>query len=280
MSGTSRHALTSEMVHGINLLVRDGDARRTIVFLHGIGGGAMSFADLFLRWPDGPRLVAWDAPGYGPSKPIDKPWAAAKDYAAVLRFVFDGLGLESADVVAQSLGCIVAGSFATRYKERARQLVLIAPAHGYREAPGALTPALAQRLADFAREGSAVFASKRAPRLVHEPERKPEIVAAVRDVMATLRDPGHTDAVRLLAGGDVPTQLGRSTQPTLLISGAEDQVTLLAGTRNLHAVLSARPGSTGVRSDLVVIPDAGHAVILEAPDAVIGAATRFLGGAS
>jgi pimeloyl-ACP methyl ester carboxylesterase len=280
MSGTSRHALTTDVVHGINLLVRAGDATRTIVFLHGVGGRATSFADVFQRWPDGPRLIAWDAPGYGPSKAINKPWATAKDYAAVLRLVFDGLGLERADVVAQSLGCIIAGSFSTRHKERVRRLVLIAPAHGYRMPTDQLTPALTQRAADFTREGAAAFATKRAPRLVHAADRKPEVVAAVRDVMATLTDPGHTDAVRVLAGGDLPTHLARSTQPTLLISGADDQVTPLSGTRELLTVLQQRSLAQGGHADLVVIPDAGHAVYLEAPDAVVGAIASFLGGAS
>jgi pimeloyl-ACP methyl ester carboxylesterase len=280
MSGTSRHALTNDVVHGVNLLVRDGDAARTVVFLHGIGGRARSFADVFQRWPDGARLIAWDAPGYGPSKPIGKPWAAAKDYAAILRLVMDDLSIETADVVAQSLGCIVAGSFATRHKDRVRRLVLIAPAHGNREPAGSLTQALAQRAADFTLEGAAAFAAKRAPRLVHAPELKRDIVVAVRDVMATLTDPGHTDAVRLLAGGDLPAHLARSTQPTLLLSGEDDQVTPLAGTKQLHDVLRARPLSQQIRADLVVIPDAGHAVYLEAPDAVIGAISSFLGGTS
>jgi pimeloyl-ACP methyl ester carboxylesterase len=98
--------------------------------------------------------------------------------------------------------------------------------------------------------------------------------------MATLTDPGHTDAVRLLAGGDLPTHLARTTQPTLLISGAEDQVTPLDGTQKLHAVLRARALAQPTQTDLVVIPDAGHAVYLEAPDAVVGAITSFLGGSS
>jgi pimeloyl-ACP methyl ester carboxylesterase len=280
MSTNTRHALVNETVDGIDVVMRDGDAARTIVFLHGIGGSAETFADLFRRWPDGPRLIAWDAPGYGASKPVGKAWATAKDYATILRHVFDALELARADIVAQSLGCIIAGSFATRHKERVRRLVLLAPAHGYATAPNMLTPALTQRIDDFRREGAVAFASKRAPRLVHTPERKPEIVAAVRDVMASLTDPGHTDAVRLLSGGELPDHLARSAQPTLLISGAEDQVTPLSGTKQLHEILRARKLTPPVRADLQVIPDAGHAVYLEAPDVVIGAITSFLGGAS
>ena len=54
----------------------------------------------------------------------------------------------------------------------------------------------------------------------------------------------------------------------------------VAGTRSLHDVLRARTSIGETQPDLMIIPDAGHAVYLEAPDAVIGAATRFLGGAS
>ncbi len=273
-----RTDLRQDTVAGVDLLVREGAPEHTIVLLHGIGGRASSFAPLMRAWPKGPRMIAWDAPGYGRSPPLKMDWPLPDDYVWRLMAVIDELRLSRIHLIGQSLGALIAGDFAQRPK--IGRLVLMSPALGYGVPRGGpLTEALAKRCADFDTEGAAAFAAKRAARLVHDARRKPEIAEAVQTAMASLCDPGHVQAVRMLASGDLLAAAAKILCPVLLINGAQDVVTPVEGSRRLLSVLQARPRTPGLSEDLAVIEDAGHAVYLEQTAAVIAKAASFLGGA-
>ncbi len=264
----------------VDVLIRDGDAARTIVLLHGIGGRAESFAELMRRWPAGPRLVAWDMPGYGESKRFSRGgWTNATNHSAVLVSLIAELGASRVDIVGQSLGGLIAAYAAAVFPEFRvhRRLVLLSPALGYSAPPvDPLPPALVQRVADFRAEGAAAFAAKRAPRLVFDAANRPEIVEKVRASMASLSDDGHTDAVQVLAGGDLLALAPHIPGRVLLLSGIEDVVTPTAGTRGLLAEFAKRQRAPDVSEQLIEIPSAGHAAYLERPDDVIGSIATFL----
>jgi pimeloyl-ACP methyl ester carboxylesterase len=273
--------LSAAEAAGIRLLVRDGAPERTVVLLHGIGGRASSFVDVMRRWPAGPRVIAWDAPGYGSSPPVASAWPRAEDYAAALARVCDALACEAIDLAGQSLGALIAGAFAVRHPARLRRLVLISPAQGYSVEPDAALPqTLADRSRAFTTAGPERFAAARARHLVHDAARKPGVVAAVRDAMATLTEPGHTQAVRMLASGNLAARAAEIRHATLLVSGAEDLITPLSGTRALFARLQSRPRASGMTVQLHVIENAGHAVYLEAPDELARIMSSFLAGAT
>ena len=70
----------------------------TVIFLHGIGGGAESFAhqvDAFAA--AGYQAVAWDMPGYGSSPPLDV--VTFPELCDALAGVFDDLSVAAAHVV-------------------------------------------------------------------------------------------------------------------------------------------------------------------------------------
>lgn len=275
------HELTPRRAAGIDLLVRDGEADRTIVLLHGIGGRASSFAEAMRRWPAGPRLIAWDQPGYGNSEPHSSAWPTASDYGNTLARVLDALDLRSVDLLGQSLGALIAATFAFQQPSRVKRLALVSPAHGY-DVPvgGPLTPALAQRIADFQREGAAAFADKRAPRLVFEPERKPAVTRIVRDTMATLTEPGHTQAVNVLASGDIETALDKITHAIFFYSGTQDVVTPHNATRALFEAASRSRHRDTIATRMGFIPNAGHALYLEEPAIFASTLSGYFGGAS
>lgn len=277
------NTLTSACVGGVDLLVRHGDAARTIIFLHGIGGRASSFAAVMQRWPVGPRLIAWDMPGYGGSTPLEVTWSTPRHYAARLVGLIEDLNAMPCDLIGQSLGGLIAGYAAAvmpAYRVH-RRLVLVSPALGYK-APQTypLPPALAQRLDDFEREGPEAFAAKRAARLVFDATNRPGPTAQVRAAMATLTREGHRAAVQALAAGDLLTMAASIAGEVLLLSGSDDVVTPLAGTKELHGRLAARSRTAGTSERVVEIPRTGHAAYLEAPDAFLAAVTAFLDGAA
>jgi pimeloyl-ACP methyl ester carboxylesterase len=273
---------TSRCVAGIDLLEREGDAARTIVFLHGIGGRASSFTDVMKRWPLGPRLIAWDMPGYGGSKPLTAKWATPRHFARRLVDLIEALNAQGCDLVGQSLGGLIAGTAAAVLPEYRvhRHLVLVSPALGYK-APQTypLPSGLAQRLEDFEREGAEAFAAKRAARLVFDAAQKVGATEQVKAAMASLTSAGHRAAVQALASGDLLGTAPSIPGSVLLIAGSEDIITPLSGTKGLLTELAKRPRLACVSETLIELPRAGHAAYLEAPDEFVAAIATGLGGA-
>jgi pimeloyl-ACP methyl ester carboxylesterase len=266
---------------GIHFLVRPGDTDQTVVLLHGIGGHASGFAGVMHHWPAGPRILAWDAPGYGSSRPVAGEHPSPDVYARALAIALDELGIARVSIMGQSLGALFAGAFASLFPDRVRKIVLMCPALGYHSPEGGPLPdGLARRLTDYETEGAAAFAAARASRLVNDPLRKPDVVESVRASMAAIGAAGHAQAVHALAQGDLVAAAASWPHPVMLLAGADDQITPLAGTDQLFTTLRARPRKAGIREQLHIISDAGHAVFLEHPAEVAASASSFLGGAA
>jgi pimeloyl-ACP methyl ester carboxylesterase len=235
----------------------------TLLLLHGIGSNALSFAALLAELPADWRVIAWNAPGYGRSKPLPKPWPVARDYAETLGMLVDHLDLRDFLLVGHSLGALMAASFALLQPQRIRRLVLTAPAIGHGVVPGSeLSAASLARITDLARMGAEALAIARAPRLVFEPERHPAMVAQVAGAMAKVDLAGYTQASRMLSSGRLLDDAARLPVMTDVVYGAQDLVTPPENARQVHQALPpARCGSINE------IPDTGHALYLQTPAA-------------
>jgi pimeloyl-ACP methyl ester carboxylesterase len=262
---------------GVDMLTQGGNYRSLdAVFLHGIGGRASSFLPVFAAWAKPARLIAWDAPGYGGSDLLADDAPSPGDYGRRLAEALASHVGAPLHVVGQSLGALFAAAFALAHPERVCTLTLVCPAHGYGQPRGQLTEALTQRLADVAAQGSQDFAATRAHRLVHDPERKPEVVAAIREAMGSISEAGHRAAVHALAQGDLAADCARLTCPVHVLAGADDVITPLAGSLRLFDVLRTRPRGPAVAERLTVIGDAGHGLLQEHPAAVASALESFM----
>jgi len=243
-----------------------------VVCLHGIGSDATSFDALAAHLPDGWRVIAWNAPGYGLSAPMDIDWPVASDYAAALAGFLDTLDLGRVTVIGHSLGTLMGAAFAVACPERVERLALLACAQGYGIAPGAAMPEKVQaRIDDLERLGAPAFAAARAARLVHAPEAHPALVAQVEAAMARVRLPGYAQAVRMLAAGDLAADAARLACPTAVLVGAEDVVTPPAQSRAVHAALPAI-----ARGHLHELPGLGHALHQQGPEAVAACLAAFM----
>jgi pimeloyl-ACP methyl ester carboxylesterase len=248
---------------GVEVLRRAGlQSGIPIVLLHGVGSNASSFAPLMEALDPALDVYAWDAPGYGASRPLTMESPHPSDYADALTDVLDVLDLGRVVLVGHSLGSLFAGSFAATRPARVAALALLSPALGYRVATdGVLPPNVQGRIDDIERLGPEVFATSRAARLVYSPETKPEVLSRVRSAMAALNKTGYAQAVRALGHGDLLADAARIAAPTLVAIGAEDAVTPPAGARALHAALS-NP------REYQEFAATGHALPQEAPIAV------------
>ncbi|MEM8914838.1 MAG: alpha/beta hydrolase [Pseudomonadota bacterium] len=268
MTDGSSTALRHHDLGDVTFLERKGEGR-TVVFLHGIGSNSDSFAPLFEQFPEGPRLIAWNAPGYLSSKPLAPAAPTAQDYAAALERFFDSLCLSEATLAGHSLGTLIAARFALRAPNRVSSIVLVAAARGYGVKPGEpLPPSAAKRLDDLGKQGPAAFAEERAPRLVFQPERNPSVVALVRKEMARINPDGYAQAVHMLASGNLAEDVAQLHQKPGFIIGAEDQITPMDQT---NLAMRAWAEANGTMPRCISIAGAGHAVYGQATHAFMDA---------
>jgi pimeloyl-ACP methyl ester carboxylesterase len=258
-------------VAGIDVLRRAGGTdAASLVLLHGIGSNASSFVPLMAALPAAFDVVAWNAPGYAASKPLDPTQPLPSDYAAALLRLLDALAIEQVILCGHSLGALFAASFAARYPSRVRALALMSPALGYRVTPGQSLPANVQaRIDEIETLDLETFAAKRAPRLVHAPQDKPLIVAAVRDAMAAVDRRGYVQAVHALGAGDLLADAAALSAPCSVAVGAEDVITPPANARNAYAALRH-----GVAFHEIAC--AGHAMPQENPAAAAAVLTDLM----
>jgi len=237
-----------------------GDA--TLVLAHGIGSGSASWLmqlEAAQRKP-GVRLIAWEAPGYGRSSPVMPENSDAGDYAGRLWAWLDALKIDHpVTLVGHSLGALMLARAALQQPARVARLVLLAPAQGYARASAQDRAAkLADRLTTLNTLGLAGMAQKRGAAML-SPEADPELVRYVQAVMAGLHPAGYAQAVHLLVGGDLLTDLVQLRCPVVVASGQLDTITPPEGCQKVATTAGVRWTDLG---------QAGHACALDAPDRV------------
>ena len=259
---------------GISYLQRPG-AGPLVMALHGIGSNAHSFAPFFDGFGGQGHLVAWNAPGYLDSAPLAADWPVAGDYAEALERFADSQQIEQMILLGHSLGCLVAAAFVRRCPDRVRQLVLASPALGYQIPVGGTLPETAEnRLRELAEKGPQEFARARSARLVHAPEKNPQLVAAVSQEMARINPSGYGQAVRMLASGDLIADLAAAAIRPGFITGLGDLVTPPEQTYRGVAALADQLGHT---PPVAEIAGAGHAVYMQKPAEFLASFKKLAG---
>lgn len=229
-----------------------------LVLIHGAGGNLMHWPGELRRLP-GRTVYALDLPGHGASGGAGRTDIGA--YAEVVLGFIDALGLQGAPpfvLVGHSMGGAIAQEFALRYPGRLAGLVLVGAGARLRVAPQVLTGILSDYAGTTALLAQWTHGEHVDPNLLRLYTRR------LREVPAQII---HGDFIACDAF-DRRADVGRIASPTLIVCGAADRMTPLKFSQYLHEKL---PGSR-----LVVLPDAGHMVMLEQPTAVSEAVARFL----
>jgi pimeloyl-ACP methyl ester carboxylesterase len=245
-------------------------AAPALLLLHGIGSGSLSWTAQLEELPTrGFRVIAWDAPGYSGSDPLEAEVPAAADYAEVLAAFVAALGLERFSLVGHSLGALMAAAFCRLPgADRLERLVLASPAAGYGAAPAETRQRKTEeRLAALARLGPIGLAQERAAVLL-SPAASTEAVERVRAVMRALHPEGYAQAVRMLGRTDIFAEAPYIDVSTLVLCGGADTVTPEAGCRRVAAAI---PGAI-----YESLPGLGHASYVEDPSRFDAALLRFI----
>jgi pimeloyl-ACP methyl ester carboxylesterase len=249
----------------LRYLVREGEGP-TLVLVHGFGGAASNWDALLPHLDPGRRLIVPDLPGHGRSSPLPAV-PSLGPFADRLALLVDREDAWPAVVVGHSMGALVALRLARQRPEGVAALVLAAAA-GVTSAtrgarvyltidalvrPGRLIARRRGAVARSARLRSAVFGYWGA---ADPPALSPEAVEGLLAGSAL-----HTDLTSVVAAlvlEDPRPDLDRVRCPTLLLWGAQDRQTPLS---------DAFDYARRLRAELRVIPDCGHLLIAERPDA-------------
>lgn len=242
--------------------------RPVVLMLQGLGCDANGWTLQRVALQRSYRCIALDNRGVGSSGAPPGPYSI-EQMARDARDVLDAEQAARAHVIGLSMGGVVSQLFAIKYPERVRSLVLAATAgrhHGWRIELLARWEYLA------ARYGMAKVASEVAPWFVGERARRllgPGITLAIRTILPRN---ARAFASQIEAILEVPDELrryhGSVKAPTQILVGALDTLTPPDDARELAARLP--------HCELTVIPEAGHALIAEAPMQFNRCVLRFL----
>ncbi len=229
-----------------------------LILVHGAGGNLMHWPGELRRLP-GHAVYALDLPGHGRSRGAGRSEIGA--YAEVVRGFAERLEPELGRpfvLTGHSMGGAIAIEFALRYPGRLAGLILVGTGARLRVAPQILEGILA----DFAGTTELLTAWTHAE--TTEPNLRRLYLRRLREV-----DPRvlHGDFAACDAF-DRRTDIGRIAVPTLILCGSADRMTPVKYSQYLHEQIAG--------SQLVVVPDAGHMVMLEQPRLVARAVAAFL----
>ena len=244
----------------------------TAVVLHGFTGSAAAMAPLTGRLPD--PVLALDLPGHG-AGPISEDRADYTMAAAVAGVVSATSHLERFTLAGYSLGGRVALRVALAHPDRVAALALIGARPGINDpAERAERIAADEALADrIESEGIEWFADFWADQPLFATQRhrlSAQQRAELRAQRAACDPRGLALSLRGMGTGaaePVGCQLGKLSMPCVLIAGADD--TKFAAIA--HQMATAIP-----QVKVCLIPDAGHAAHLEAPDATVAAVVQCI----
>lgn len=241
----------------------------TIVFLHGALHDH-SVWTLAARWfaHHGYSALALDLPGHGRSSgPALESIEAMADW---LLAVLDGAGVEQASLVGHSMGSLVALEAAARAPKRARHLVMVGTAY-----PMVVSPALLEAAAN---DPQAAIAS------VNTWSHSTHAAKPSYPGPGAWLHGGNVALMRRMQRADPTTNLfltdfgacnayaggieaaARIACPTTIAVGRSDQMTTAKDAATIADALGTVP----------LAVDAGHALMTEAPDAVLGALRRAI----
>jgi 3-oxoadipate enol-lactonase len=242
---------------------------RDLVLLHSLLTDRSSYAALAARLAPERRLILVNLPGFGASPrlaPGGEPLAGMADRIAAL---FDDLSLPpGTDVLGNGLGGFVGLTLAIRHGARFARLVLIGSAVAFPEPGRATFRAMADK-ADT--EGMAALAGAAMLRMFPQAyiDANPAVIADRTAVFNAIDPHVFAAACRALASLDLASDLARIANPVLVVVGEHDGAT----GASLGQDLAARLPDAGA----VVLPGAGHAPHMQAPDALAAAIGPFLG---
>lgn len=274
-----------EVSKGLNIGYVEGGKGSTVLLLHGLGGNISHWEPAIKVLSQKHQVYAIDFPGYGTSNKTAQDTSAdiLNFYADVVEKFIKEKKLGRVTLVGHSMGGQVAIITALKYPARIKKLVLVAPAglETFTQQEGAALIAATQPHQFESQDEPAIRASYK-NNFYENPSKAEDLV---QDRLRLKNCPDYKNYTMVVSAGvkgmlnqPVRSLLKKIKQPVLIIFGDSDA---LIPNPFLHPSLT-REKMIGeaiddmFRSKFIMIPQAGHLVQYEKPEAVSKAIHQFI----
>ena len=238
--------------------VLTGKSKQLVVLLHGWGDDSRTFAKLQAKLTAQYQVLVLDLPGFGGTQPPQEVWGL-DDYAAFVQAVLTKLKLKQPyAVVGHSNGGALAIRAISLGLLQPEKLVLLA-------ASGIRTRGSVRRLALKVVAKTGRVATVWMPERYRRTLRKSLYGVAGSDILVV---PQLQETFKKSVRQDVQTDAAKLHLPTLLVYAAQDRAVPLSDGQRFHRLIKD--------SELQVLPEAGHFVHHDRPEAVQLMVEEFL----
>jgi pimeloyl-ACP methyl ester carboxylesterase len=244
-------------------VVPDFSRGRKLIFIHAAGSNAHAWHYQYEALGAAHSPIAFDLPGHGRSSGTEA-LPSIQDYTDFTIAFLDALKIDSAVFVGRSMGGAIAMDLAARYPKRVLGLVLMATAAKLNVPKERIEQ---WRAVTMGRAGQPFTNDGYSPKTVAE---KREVIQ--EGWGEQIRTDPRTRWGDMVACStvDLRSELGKITAPTLILAGADDQITPPADAEVIKAGIKG--------AHLEVIADAAHNLTTERPTEVNAAVEKFLAG--
>jgi pimeloyl-ACP methyl ester carboxylesterase len=231
--------------------------RPPTVLIHGAGGS-------YLYWPPeirrlaGQRIFAPDLPGHGKSDGVGR--QSIDDYAQCILDFLDALHIHKAILIGHSMGAAVALTLALEHFRRVLGLGLVGGGARMKVSPDLIQNSSSPATLPFALQSIAEMA--------FSPVIEPHLKQLAMQRMSATRSTVINGDFIACNQFDVMDRLAKIRVPTLVVCGADDRMTPPRYSEHLASSIK--------RAELVIVPEAGHMVMIERPKAVASALVSFI----
>lgn len=237
-----------------------------VVLIHGVGADLSSWDGFVAAYGPGARFIRMDLRGHGRSSPIREPYSVEK-FSEDIIALMDQLGIARAHIVGFSLGGMIAQCLALDWPDRVDRLAILSAVAGRTDEERAK---VVGRL-DAIRAGGiqAVTGAARDRWFTDAfaaayPER---IAARITELVANDLE-SYLEAYRVFGQSEFGPRLHGIAHRTLVLTGEHDVGSNTRMARYMHEQIAD--------SDLVILPELKHSILVEAPTLVAAAVRRFL----
>jgi pimeloyl-ACP methyl ester carboxylesterase len=261
----------------VNVVDTGGDGP-ALVLVHGLSGAWQNWLYTIPAFMDSHRVIAPDLPGFGESEmPAED--ISIRGYAKILDALLDELGVESADVVGNSMGGFAAAELTLSFSTRVRRLVLVSAAGlsieyrrrqpllaGARVWLAAASRAAAQNRPFITRPRGRRAALQIVARY---PEKLSPAIAA--EMVRGTATPGFIPALEALLGYSFRDKLVQIEVPVLVVWGRNDMLVPSSDAREFVELI-------GDNARREMFEDTGHVSMIERPNRFNELLAGFLAG--
>lgn len=237
-----------------------------VILVHGVGSNRAAWDPVLQHLEKGRSYLRPDLRGHGDSDRLTGPYTL-EGMAADVMALADHCGLKSFALIGFSLGGLIAQRIALDYPERLTALCLLSTVAGRSAEERAR---VLQRRDILQREGPLTHLANAVDRWFTDDfiAENPEVIA-LRRKQARENDPEcYMAAYNVLAESDLGDCLDQIKTPTLVLTGEHD----IGSNARMAQLMNDRIRG----SELVILNNLKHSILLEAPQSVATHLNRFL----